>query len=287
MTASGATLRFDADTRIVLTGGTLEAQLDGEPVPMYQTLPVKAGRVLSCGRVTAGWRSYLAVAGGFEVPPVLGSRSTDTLSGLGPEPVATGMRFTVGADPASEGGAYLRAPPQYGTSACLRVLAGPHQEWFASTALLNLRESTFRVSAQSDRTGVRLEGTALQRIREGELPSMGMITGAVQVPPSGQAIVLLSNHGVTGGYPVIGNVISADLHLLAQLAPGTELCFTDVSRAEALDALRRQELRLQQDVIAADAGLLAARALMNLAGRQPSLRQAAVKDGTRRIRIRK
>ncbi|HEY3860198.1 MAG TPA: biotin-dependent carboxyltransferase family protein [Gammaproteobacteria bacterium] len=287
MTSVGTDLRFDADARIALTGGTLEAQLDGEPLPMYQTLSVKAGRVLHCSRITAGWRSYLAVAGGFDLAPVLGSRSTDTLSGLGPEPLSTGTQLAVAASPGPGAGAYLRSPPRYGRSIRLRVLAGPHQEWFASASLLSLRDSSFKVSSQSDRTGVRLEGTVLQRIREDELPSMGMVTGAIQVPLSGQAIVLLGNHGSTGGYPVIANVIGADLHLLAQLAPGYELRFMDVSRAEALDALREQESRLQQDLVTADAGLLAARALMTLAGSHASLRQAAVKDGNRRIRIRK
>jgi biotin-dependent carboxylase-like uncharacterized protein len=287
MTGAGATLRFDADARIALTGGMLEAQLDGQPVPAHQTLTVKAGMVFACGRIVAGWRSYLAVAGGIDVPEVLGSRSTDTLSGLGPETVTAGARLPIGTSAISEQGAYLRLPPQYGPHTRLRIVAGPHQDWFASAALLALRESTFRISSQSDRTGVRLEGTALERIRTGELASMGMIKGAMQVPPSGQAMVLLSNHGTTGGYPVIASVIGADLHHLAQLAPSAQVRFTDVSLAEALDALRRQEARLQRDIVAADASLLAARALMTLAGAHASLRQAVVKDGARRIRIRK
>jgi allophanate hydrolase subunit 2 len=169
----------------------------------------------------------------------------------------------------------------------LRILAGPHQDWFAPASLLTLRESTFRISPQSDRTGVRLEGTALERVRAGELPSMGMVTGAMQVPPSGQAILLLGNHGATGGYPVIANVIGADVHLLAQLGPGAQVRFSDVSLAEALEALSRQEARLQQDIVTADASLLAARALMTLAAGHASLRQAAVTEGRRRIRIRK
>ncbi|HEY4127466.1 MAG TPA: biotin-dependent carboxyltransferase family protein [Gammaproteobacteria bacterium] len=287
MTAAGVSLRFDVDERIAITGGALAAQLDGEPVPMYQTLTVKAGRVLDCGRIESGWRSYLAIAGGFDATPVLSSRSTDTLSGLGPEPLSAGARLIAGTSAVFTEGFYLRSPPRYGTSARLRVVAGPHQEWFTSAALLSLRESIFKVSPQSDRTGVRLESTPLQRIRNDELPSMGMVTGAVQVPHSGQAIVLLGNHGATGGYPVIANVIAADLHLLAQLAPGSELRFADVSRAEAVDALREQESRLQRDMVSADASLLAARALMTLAGGHASLKQAAVRDGNRRIRIRK
>ncbi len=127
---------------------------------------------------------------------------------------------------------------------------------------------------------------ALGRAKPGELPSMGMVTGAVQVPGGGQPIVLLANHGTTGGYPVIAVVIAADLGALAQLAPGDRISFTPVDRAEALAALRAQEQRLQQDIISADAGLLAARALMLLGGHQ-SLRKASLKDGQRRIRISK
>jgi len=287
MAAEGATLRFTADTRVALTGGALELQLDGAPAPMYQTLFVKAGMELRCGRIVQGWRSYLTVAGGIQVEPVLGSRSTDTLAKLGPAPLATGMQLKVGPVSALDGGAYLRSAPQYAASARLRILAGPHQEWFAPEALLALRDTVFRVSSQSDRVGLRLEGQALQRVKQGELPSLGMVEGAVQVPGSGQPIVLMSNHGATGGYPVVAHVIAADLHLAAQLPPGAEVSFMDVSRAEALQALRQQEARLSQDLVGADASLLAARALMQLAGDHASLQQAAVTDGKRRIRIRK
>lgn len=287
MTGAGATLRFEAGAHIALAGGILEAQLDGQPAALYQTLTARAGMVLTCGRVASGLRSYLGIAGGIDVPEVLGSRSTDTLSGLGPDIVTVGARLPVGASAMTEVGAYLRSPPRYGASATLRILLGPHQDWFASAALRAVREATFSVSSQSDRTGVRLEGAALERIRPGELASMGMITGAMQVPPSGQPMVLLGNHGATGGYPVIANVIGADLHLLAQLTPGAQVRFTDVGPTEALDALMRQEARLQQDVVAADASLLAARALMTMAACHASLRQAAVMEGKRRIRIRK
>lgn len=287
MAAAGATLRFTADARVALTGGALELQLDGAPAPMYQTLFVKAGMEIRCGRILQGWRSYLAVAGGIQAEPVLGSRSTDTLARFGPEPVVAGMQLRLGPSAASAEGAYLRAAPQYPAPVRLRILAGPHQEWFAPESLLALRTASFRVSSQSDRIGLRLEGTLLQRLKEGELPSMGMVHGAIQIPGSGQPIVLMANHGATGGYPVIANVIAADWHLAAQLAPGAEVSFADVSREEALEALRQQELRLSRDLIAADASLLAARALMQLAGNHASLKQAAVTDGKRRIRIRK
>jgi len=287
MTAQGPTLRFMADVYVALTGCRLEAQLDGQPLPMYQTLAIKAGSVLDCGPVIQGWRSYLAVAGGIDAMPVLGSRSRDTLSHLGPEPLVVGGRLGAGSAPAEKPAFYLRTPPQYRQSTRLRMIAGPHQDWFTPVALQALREGDYKVQAQSDRIGIRLDGPALMRAREGELLSMGMITGAIQVPPSGRPIVLLADHGATGGYPVIAAVISADLPLLAQLAPGAEVSFMDVTHSEALAALEDQETRLERDIVSADTGLLAARALMVLAGDHASLKQADITDGERRIRIRK
>ena len=155
------------------------------------------------------------------------------------------------------------------------------------SALQTLTGTTYRVSNRSDRTGLRLEGKPIVRAHQEELPSAGMAAGAIQVPSGGQPIVLLPNHGSTGGYPVIATVISADVPLLGQLAPGAALRFRLATRAEALAALREQERRLAEDVLSADAGLLAARSLMMLAGHHPSLKQAVMDDGRRRLRIRR
>lgn len=287
MTGEGARLRFDEDAWVAFSGGMLAPLLDGEPMPTHQTLRVRAGAELVCGRVLEGWRSYLAVAGGIRVSEVMGSASSDTLAALGPPPLSPGDRLIAGRQAEPAPAFYFRSPPRHAATVRLRVLPGPQQDWFAPAALLALRESAYGVSPKSDRTGVRLEGTALARIRQDELPSMGMATGALQVPNAGLPIALLTNHGTTGGYPVIACVIAADLPLLGQLAPGTELRFTDVSRTEALAALREQEARLERDLVAADAALLAARALMQLAGSHASLQQAAVSAGKVRVRIRK
>ncbi len=184
-------------------------------------------------------------------------------------------------------GFYLRAPPSFGSEVTLRMLAGPQEGWFTAVARSQLLDGEYRVLPQSDRTGLRLTGEKLERSRKDELSSMGMVAGAIQVPGSGQPIALLANHGATGGYPVIANVISADLGALAQLAPGASLRFSLVNRAEALVLLKAQEERLARDIVPADAGLLAARALMTLAGRHASLKQAAVTEGDRKIRIRR
>lgn len=286
LTGRGGLLRFEAAAHVALAGGAIEASLDGRPFPPYQTIDVPAGGELTLGPIHGGWRTYLAVGGGLKLPPVLGSMSTDTLSGLGPMPLTAGMRLPVGAQ-AGEPAFYMRNPPVYGDEARLRILAGPQQDWFTGEATAALLQGAYRVLAQSDRTGLRLEGPALPRRNDAELPSQGMVAGALQVPGDGRPIALLANHGATGGYPVIANVISADLGALAQLPPGARLRFELVSRAEALAALRAQEERLERDIVSADAGLLAARALMTLANRHASLQQAAVSDGKRRIRIRR
>ncbi len=287
MTAQGATLRFDAPAWVALVGGGLDASLDGHPLPMHQTVPIPAGGQLRTGRIQGGFRSYLAAAGGFKLPQVLGSASSDTLAGLGPAPLAVDTVLNLGERTGPEPGFYLRAPRRFGSSMTLRILAGPQEAWFTPAACRQLLEVEYRVEAQSDRTGLRLAGEKLERSRKDELRSMGMVAGAIQIPASGQPILLLPNHGTTGGYPVIANVISADLPLLAQLAPGATVRFTPVDRRQALAVLRAEEERLARDIIPADAGLLAARALMTLAGEHASLKQAAVTDGGRRIRIRR
>lgn len=287
MTSEGASLRFDAPACIAFAGAELEASLDGQPLPMHQSIQVLAGGELRAGRVQAGYRSYLAVAGGFMASKVLGSASCDTFAGLGPAPLTADAVLTVGERLGPAPGFYMRAPRRFGTEALLRVLAGPQEEWFTPAARRQLLEGGYRVETRSDRTGLRLAGPKLERSRLDELHSMGMVAGAIQVPGSGQPIALLANHGSTGGYPVIANVISADLPQLAQLAPGAMLRFTPVDRTQALEALREEEARLARDIIPADAGLLAARALMTLAGAHASLRQAAVSDGVRRIRIKR
>lgn len=286
MTAQGATLSFDAPAYVAFAGAAVDASLDGQPLPMHQTVAIPAGGLLRGGRIHGGLRTYLAVAGGFNPPLVLGSASSDTLAGLGPAPLTAEAKLSVG-QPLHTPGFYLRAPPRFGEAVLLRILPGPQEGWFTPAARRLLLEGEYRLQAQSDRAGLRLAGSKLERAHNEELQSMGMVPGAVQVPGSGQPIVLLANHGATGGYPVIANVISADLSALGQCAPSARLRFSLVGRDEALALLRAQEERLARDIVPADAGLLMARALMALAGAYASLKQASVTDGSRRIRIRR
>ncbi|MGV9308316.1 5-oxoprolinase subunit C family protein [Nonomuraea sp. NPDC003727] len=232
LTFGGARLRFLSGAWIAVTGAACPltvvsgAGAHGMAVPFW--LP--PGAELRVGAPAAGLRTYVAVRGGIDVEPVLGSRSTDSLSGLGPEPLRAGTRLPVGAtgalapiraDHASAGA----LPPPV-----LRVLAGPRDDWFAPGALAGLCARPYEVTQDSNRVGVRLRGTALEWARRGELPSEGVVTGAIQVPPSGQPIVFLADHPPTGGYPVIGVVLDADLPVAAQARPGDGLTFRLVRR---------------------------------------------------------
>ncbi|WP_433517050.1 biotin-dependent carboxyltransferase family protein [Nonomuraea sp. CA-143628] len=194
----------------------------GMNVPFW----VPAGSELRFGAPVWGLRTYLAVRGGIAVEPVLGSRSTDSLSGLGPAPLRQGTMLPVGGSGGLVEISVDLAPAGEPPPAVLRIVPGPRDDWFAPDALAELCAEPYEVSQDSNRVGVRLRGRELARTREGELPSEGMVTGAVQVPPSGQPIVFLTDHPPTGGYPVIGVVRSADLPIAAQLRPGDSVRFT-------------------------------------------------------------
>lgn len=286
MTLSGPVLHFEVDAIIALTGGRADARLDEVPIAMYQSVAIGSGQTLNCGALSTGMRAYLAVAGGFSAPPVLSSVSTDTLAGLGPCILHAGETLSIQARRLEQGW-YWRAPPEFDDRMVLRVLAGPHPEWFAADALAGLLQGEFEVRSDSDRSGLRLAGAHIPRRDLNELRSQGMVNGAVQVPGDGHPIVLLCNHGTTGGYPVLAVVIAADLPRLGQLWPGAKLHFKLVDHEQASQALRAAEHYLRHGLVTADAGLLAARGLMTLAKAHPALRAASVQMDGRRIRLRR
>jgi biotin-dependent carboxylase-like uncharacterized protein len=186
---------------------------------------VPAGAELVLGVPAVGLRSYVAVRGGVDVPPVLGSRSSDRLSGLGPEPLAAGDLLAVGADAADEPVVDVAPVPAAADSPVLRVLPGPRRDWLTDEAWTRLVSAEWAVSADSDRVGIRLTGPRLERTREAELPSEGLVPGALQVPPDGAPVLFLADHPVTGGYPVLAVVVTADQPAAAQLRPGDVVRF--------------------------------------------------------------
>ena len=198
-------------------------EVERRPGDVGRPLSLPAGAVLRIGPARAGVRTWLAVSGGITVEPVLGSRSTDTLSGLGPPPLRDGDRLPLGAPTGPPPPVDLTVAPPVPTEVSLAVRPGPRQDWFTPAALDLLHGSAYTVGSDSNRVGARLAGAALPRAVAGELPSEGLVLGAVQVPPDGQPLIFLADHPTTGGYPVIGVV--DDVTALAQARPGTTVRF--------------------------------------------------------------
>lgn len=227
ISAGGFSASFDTDAWIAVTGAWGDVRVAGQPIDPNHPVAVPAGSLLGIGPARSGLRYYLAVRGGIDVPPVLGSRSRDVLSGIGPAPVADGDLLPVGEQPTLPVPSFDIAPwspPPLGAVE-VPLLVGPREDWFPDAALDQLFATTWTFGAASNRVGARLEGPPLRRVDRGELPSEGMVAGAIQVPPSGQPTVLLADHPVTGGYPVIAVVASAALDVFAQLRPGQQLRF--------------------------------------------------------------
>ncbi|SEF88347.1 biotin-dependent carboxyltransferase family protein [Paenibacillus sp. UNC499MF] len=271
-TLQGPRLLLRQDTLAAWCGPELAAYAGGEAVPGWRPVYIRAGTVLTLGgSMRRGCRGYLAVAGGIDVPLALGSRSTYTRAGLGglegrplqagdelqpgrPSPAAERMMAELRLQADAGGSAVLAAAWEaswavrpggmQGDSAVLRVVRGRETARFKG-GLEALTGHVYRVRPQSDRMGCRLQGPALELSAPGELVSESTAPGTIQVPPDGQPIVLAADSQTTGGYPRIGHVISADLPILGQLAPGAAVRFTEVTLHEAQAELMRQEMNLR------------------------------------------
>ncbi|WP_406328427.1 biotin-dependent carboxyltransferase family protein [Streptomyces sp. NBC_00203] len=229
-TLNGCALRPRSAITVAVAGAPCPVTVDGRPAAWGAPVRVPAGALLDVGHARAGLRSYVAVSGGVAVDPVLGSRSTDLLSGLGPPPLTDGMVLPLGRPAALHARVDVvphAAPP---AELVLRVTLGPRDDWFTASAVRVLTTRAYRVSSASNRIGLRTEGPSLERAVSGELPSEGMVLGAVQVPPDGRPVVFLADHPTTGGYPVIAVVRPTDLPAAAQAVPGTPVRFVAVRR---------------------------------------------------------
>ena len=232
----GLAVRALGRATVVVTGAPAPTSRDGRPVAHATLVDVPAGSILALGMPDTGLRSYLTVRGGIDVDPVLGSRSTDTLSLLGPAPPRSGDVLPVGVP----GGGFptvdhvaLPPPAREGVS-LLEVLPGPRAEWVGGWGgdLGGLVGPTWQVTGDSDRVGLRLGGARVRRAEpwtDVELPSEGLVRGAVQVPPGGEPVVFLADHPVTGGYPVVAVLTASAADRAAQLRPGDGVRLTPVT----------------------------------------------------------
>lgn len=223
----GLTLRANGSCTIAVTGPAVTVTVHGRVRDSHTPLYVADGAVVTIGTPVAGLRVYVGLRGGVAVPAQLGSRSTDLLSGIGPEPLRGGDTLPLGEPAGLPCGADELGPCVVPDDLAVPVLLGPRDDWFAD-ATGQLTGGRWQVSHDSNRVGLRLTGPALRRGDDFvgvELPSEPVVTGAVQVPANGHPLVFLADHPTTGGYPVIGVVPAAALPLLAQARPGTRVGF--------------------------------------------------------------
>jgi antagonist of KipI len=254
ITVMGLKVRAIADLAIAVTGGDLQPQVNDNPLEMWRSHILREGDILSFRGPRSGCRAYLAVGGGISVDPVMGSRSTNLSSRFGGfqgRPLRKGDILSSGSPHFHlKVGKRILSPewiPRYAGDWLLRVISGPQQDDFTETVRGLFLSSVFTVTPQSDRTGIRLAGPAVER-KDGvpeSIISEGVIPGAIQIPGDGQPIIILVET-VTGGYRKIATVITADLPLLGQVKPGDRVKFNEVSLEEASEVLGEQEERIER-----------------------------------------
>lgn len=257
-TMLGPELELADDALLAIGGGDLGATLNDQPVPLWCPFLAPAGSLVSFTAPRAGCRAYVAIAGGIDVPVVLGSRATDLIAGIGgldgralqrgdeltaanAGDLSRRIRDQLHADPRRARSAGRSLLPRQASEPVVRVLPGPEYNRFSAASRELLTAGAFVVTPQSNRMGIRLTGPALSLAGLYDLHSSPVATGTIQVPPSGDPIVLMADHQTIGGYPRIASVITVDLPLLAQAPPGTHVRFREVSVAEA------QSLYLQRE----------------------------------------
>ena len=257
MTANGGSFRFLRDTWIAMAGGECRPSLDGHALTMGTAYPVRAGQTLVMGSIDPGFRAYLAIAGGIEVPEVLASRSTfhsGHWGGHEGRELKSGDRLATPLGARSLG--YRRVSSKLrcwfqASDQILRVVSGPQRDWFSPSTWKSFTGSEFSVTTDANRRGLRLSGPKLDWVAERagqELVTEGVAAGSIQVPASGQALVLFCEQQTTGGYPKIASVIAADLFYLGQLKPGAKLMFEEVSLDEAWRLMRERDEDLREAI---------------------------------------
>lgn len=276
MTLAGAIVQFDQDAVIALTGAVCAPTLNGQPVPLYTPVRVRAGDTLETGAFSAGLRGYLCVQGGIDTPPVLGSRSTDTkcrIGGLGGRALQKGDALPIGK--ASAGYDFTRATRAARTLSdkpwllrprtahaylgdqvipLLRAVPGPQDDAFTAEGLRAFFSGLYAVTPDSNRMGVKLSGPAAETKHGSDILSDGIVEGSVQISANGQPILMLADHQTTGGYAKIATVIAPDLSAAAQLRPGETVAFrpVDVQTAVRLCRETAQQLRKIKELICHD-----------------------------------
>ena len=251
MTMLGMTVEFTCDAVIAVTGAPMEILRGEEIIPMYQAVAVFAGDRIAMGAAQSGMRSYLAVAGGFDLPMVMGSMSTNLKCGIGGfkgRKLAAGDEIPLRQSVSLSMVGQSKCPLEndYPKAQVVRVVLGPQEDYFTDAGIETFLSAGYKVSGQSDRMGVRLDGKAIENKNGVDIISDGIAYGSVQIPASGTPIIMMADRQTTGGYAKIATVITADLPKIAQAKPGTLIRFQAVTEKEAVAALKEQRKMLAQ-----------------------------------------
>ncbi|WZL72221.1 biotin-dependent carboxyltransferase family protein [Clostridiaceae bacterium 35-E11] len=252
LTMLGPQIEFESDMIIAITGGNLSPSLNGAAIPMWQSIYVKQGERLIFQGMKSGCRSYIAFAGGIDVPKVMGSKSTYTkgkIGGYEGRPLKAGDRLQIGV--AKEALISLKGRtvadkyiPQYTNDFEVRVILGPQDQYFTSKGIETFLSNKYVVTNECDRMGFRLDGEVIEHMNGGDIISDGIAFGAIQIPGHGKPIIMMADRQTTGGYTKIANVISADLYKIAQAKPGDQIAFQAVTVQEAQSALKELEQKV-------------------------------------------
>lgn len=253
-TWTGPSLRFDREQLIAITGANLFPKLNGEEIAMWKPIYVPKDGVLSFGKAeTDGCRAYICFYGGLDVPLVLGSRATymnGKMGGVNGQALVKGdqISFLKSLELGQSTFNWSMDSSLYPNLAGrrVRIMAGTHTDRLESESLSDLFSQAFEISNASDRMGYRLKSKVLDLRDKRELLSSGVTYGTIQLPADGQPIILMADHGTTGGYPIIGQVASIDLPLLAQLKPGEQIRFEEISMQQAQHLLLEQEQQINR-----------------------------------------
>lgn len=256
-TVLGPRLRFDSGAVVAVTGGDLGPTVDGQPIANYQAIELAAGQTLAFAGPKSGCRAFVAVSGGLDIPMVMGSRSTymkAKIGGFQGRRLEKGDVLSLRSPGAAPKNLGIRAlAPEFRPREVytLRVVPGPQDGAFTGDGMDTFLSGAYTVTAEFDRMGCRLEGPQIAHRESADIISDGIAFGAVQVPSSGQPIIMLSDRQTTGGYTKIANVISADFRILGQMKGGDKVRFERVSIAAAQEALlaQRASLRLLRQVL--------------------------------------
>jgi antagonist of KipI len=247
-TLIGPALLALQDVSIAICGGNLSPKINEQEIPLWKSSVIKKGQTLSFGKLKEGARTYISVAGGIDVPFVLNSKSTYLTGKFGGyEGRALKKGDILFGNPLTRRNRFLHTKliPRYTNPLSVRVIIGPHTGNFTAAGLETFLTKEYSITAQSNRMGYQLTGPKIEHSSTADIISDAIPLGGIQVPASGQPIILMAEHQTTGGYSRIGTVISADIHRLAQAQPGTKVRFREIDMQTAQDLLTESKRRLK------------------------------------------